>query len=500
MGQRGAGAAAVSTGIPGLDDILAGGLPRRRLYLVQGDPGTGKTTVAVQFLREGVKAGEPVVYVTLSETREELEEMAASHGWSLDGITLYELGDAANTAPEAQQTLFHPAEVELNETMRGVLEVLDRTRPTRVVFDSLSEMRLLSRDGLRYRRLVLSLKQRLLERNATVLLLDDRTTDADDRQLQSIAHGVIQLEHSAPDYGAERRRLRVLKLRGVRYRGGYHDFAIFRGGLAAFPRLIAAEHHRPFEAAWLGSGVAALDALLGGGIDRGASTLFMGPAGVGKSSLVTRYVVSAAERGERAAVFVFDEGRDTFLARAAGLSMDIRGHIEAGRVHLQQVDPSELSPGEFAHRVREQVEAAGVSVVAIDSLNGYVKAMPDERALMPQLHELLAYLAQVGVSTLLILGQHGLTGPMQTPFDVSYLADTVVLLRYFEYAGAVRQAVSVMKKRAGPHERTIRELTLSPAGISVGEPLRDFQGVLRGDPARVRTADVPPGAHDEPRR
>ena len=481
----------VSTGIPGLDDILAGGLPARRLYLLQGDPGTGKTTVAVQFLLEGVRAGEPVVYVTLSETRDELEAMSGSHGWTLEGITLYELGDAgASARPESQQTLFHPAEVELNETMRGVLEVLDRTRPTRVVFDSLSEMRLLARDPLRYRRLILSLKQLLVERDTTVLLLDDRTTDADDRQLQSLAHGVIQLEQVAPEYGAERRRLRVLKLRGVKYRGGYHDFAINKGGLTAFPRLIAAEHHRPFEPCAFRSGVDELDRLLGGGLDRGASTLLIGPAGVGKSSLITRFVVTAAGQGERAALFLFDEGIDIFLARAAGLSMDIRGHVESGRVHVQQVDPAELSPGEFAHRVRLQVEEHGARIIAIDSLNGYLKAMPDEVSLMSQLHELLAYLRQMGTSTLLVLGQYGMAGPMQTPLDVSYLADTVLVLRYFEAAGTVRQAISVMKKRAGAHERTIRELTLSSAGVTVGEPLRDFQGVLSGLPTPVSPAGI----------
>jgi circadian clock protein KaiC len=481
----------VSTGIPGLDDILGGGLPEGRLYLLQGDPGTGKTTVAVQFLLEGVRAGDPVVYITLSETRDELEAMSRSHGWSLKGITLYELGDAgASARPESQQTLFHPAEVELNETMRGVLELLERTRPTRVVFDSLSEMRLLARDPLRYRRLILSLKQLLVERRTTVLLLDDRTTDADDRQLQSLAHGVIQLAQVAPDYGAERRRLRVLKLRGVAYRGGYHDFAITTGGLTAFPRLVAAEHHRPFQPCSLQSGVEALDRLLGGGLDRGASTLLMGPAGVGKSSLITRFVLSAADRGDRSAVFLFDEGAETFLARAAGLSMDIRGHVQDGRVHVQQVDPAELSPGQFAHLVRLQVEEGGASVVAIDSLNGYIKAMPDEVSLMSQLHELLAYLRQMGASTLLVLGQHGLAGPMHTPVDVSYLADTIMVLRYFEVRATVRQAISVMKKRAGAHERTIRELRLTSAGLSVGEPLQDFQGVLSGLPASFSPAVI----------
>jgi circadian clock protein KaiC len=501
MGKSQDGHSTVSTGVAGLDDILAGGLPAGRLYLLQGDPGTGKTTIALRFLLAGVKAGERVIYVTLSESRKEIEGMAASHGWSLDGITLYGLDDAgASAQPEAQQTLFHPAEVELNETMRGVLEVVERTLPTRVVFDSLSEMRLLARDPLRYRRLILSLKQLLLERDTTVLLLDDRATDSEDRQLQSLVHGVIQLEQAAPEYGAERRRLRVVKLRGIRYRSGFHDFTIVRGGLVAFPRLIAAEHHRAFEADWLRSGVDALDRLLGGGLDRGASTLLMGPAGVGKSSLVTRYVRAAADRGERAAVFVFDEGTATFLARARGLAMDLSAHVQGGRVHLQQVDPTEMAPGEFAHAVRQQVEAGGASVVAIDSLNGYMAAMHDERAVVAQFHELLSYLRQVGVSTLIVVGQHGLTGPMASPVDVSYLADTVLLLRYFEFRGAVRQAISVVKKRAGPHERTIRELGFTSAGVTVGEPLQEFVGVLSGVPALV-LGDAP-GAKDpdEPRR
>ena len=491
--ERAAGAEAsprLGTGCAGLDRILEGGFPANRLYLVEGDPGTGKTTLALQFLLEGARRGEPVLYVTLSETKEELTEVARSHGWSLEGVTLHELVPPAESLKaEAQYTIFHPSEVELGETTRLVIEEVERIQPRRVVFDSLSEMRLLARDPLRYRRQILALKQFFAGRKSTVLLLDDRTSTHADLQVQSIAHGVLMLEQLELDYGAERRRLRVSKLRGSRFRGGFHDFAIRTGGVEAFPRLVAADRRRELKSEAVASGVAALDALLGGGLDRGTATLVLGPAGCGKSSLATHFAAAMAVRGERAAAFIFDEGVNTYLSRAAGLGTDLREQVEAGHLTVQQVDPAELSPGEFVHAVCQTVERDGARLVVIDSLNGYLQAMPDERFLTSQMHELLTYLNQQGVVTLLVMAQHGFLGSMSSPVDVSYLADTVVLLRYFEAAGAIRRAISVVKKRTGRHEDTIREMRLSASrGVEVGEPLTSFRGVLTGIP--VLTEDV----------
>ena len=476
--------ARLATGNDGLDSILEGGFPANRLYLVEGDPGTGKTTLALKFLLESVAAGEPVLYVTLSETKEELISVADSHGWSLDGVNIYELIPSEESLKtETQYTIFHPSEVELGETTSAVLEEVERIKPRRVVFDSLSEMRLLARDPLRYRRQILGLKQYFSGRQCTVVLLDDRTSTLGDLQVQSIAHGVLELEHMALEYGAERRRLRVVKLRGSRYRGGYHDFNIETGGIAVYPRLIAAEHRVEFTREAVTSGVREMDALLGGGLDRGTSTLILGPAGSGKSSIAAQFVAAAAERGEHAASFLFDEGRDTYLSRAAGLGKDMREQVEAGQLSVQQVDPAELSPGEFAHRVRSSVVHDGARIVVIDSLNGYLQSMPDERFLTVQMHELLTYLNQQGVVTILVMAQHGFMGSnMNSPVDVSYLADAVLMLRFFEAAGAVRRAISVVKKRTGFHENTIREMRLSSEGVTVGDPLSDFQGVLTGIP------------------
>ena len=482
------------TGVAGLDDVLAGGLTPNRLYLVEGVPGSGKTTLALQFLIEGASRGERVLYVTLSETEEELRAAALSHGWPLDGVTIKQIAPAAeNLQPGAQYTMFHPSEVELGETVRVVLSEVERIKPTRIVIDSLSELRLLAGNPLRYRRQILVLKQFFAGQQSTVVLLDDLTATDHDLQVQSIAHGVLHLEQTASDFGSERRRLRIVKYRGRQYRAGYHDFLIRRGGLQVFPRLVAAEHRRVRGRERMPSGLAPLDALLGGGIDGGTSTLIVGAAGSGKSTLASLFVAAAANRSERSAMFLFDESVQTLLTRCEGLGIALGQHIESGCVALQPIDPAELSPGEFAHSIREAVEKHDVRIVVIDSLNGYLNAMPDERFLAMQLHELLSYLGQQGVATLIIGAHQGLIGAqMTTPVDASYLADAVVLLRYFEAHGEVRQAISVMKKRGGEHERTIREFRLADGAIHVGDPLRRFRGVLTGVPQYDSGGDSTP--------
>jgi circadian clock protein KaiC len=473
----------LATGIEGLDNILEGGFPVHRMYLVEGEPGTGKTTLALHFLMEGAKNGERVLCITLSETRNEMMAVADSHGWSLDGVPIYEvLTPLESLKPETQYTIFHPAEIELGETTSALLKELERVKPTRVVIDSLSEMRLLAREPLRFRRQILALKQYLAGTKGTVLLLDDKVMGTD-LEIHSIVHGVVSLEHLAVEYGSERRRLRVTKLRGTHFRGGYHDFTIITGGLRVYPRLIAAEHHGDFLNGSISSGIPALDKLVGGGLDRGTSTLVLGPAGSGKSTLATQFLAAEAARGQRAAAFVFDELRETFIARAEGVGTEMRSFIKKSVITIQQVDPAELTPGEFAHTVRQAVDRDGVRLVLIDSLNGYLNAMPEERFLSVQMHELLTYLNQQGVVTLLVMAQHGFLGSaMQTPVDVSYLADTVFLLRYFEAEGEIRRALSVIKKRTGPHELTIREMKLDSKGITLGEPLKQFRGVLTGIP------------------
>ncbi|HEU4405322.1 MAG TPA: ATPase domain-containing protein [Polyangiaceae bacterium] len=471
-----------ATGVQGLDDVLNGGLPRGRIYLVEGDPGVGKTTLALQFLLAGAGEGERCLYVTLSETEAELRASAASHGWSLDGLTIFALTPPEDEAGDDQYTLLHPAEVELGEVMHSLLAEVDRVCPTRLVLDSLSEVRLLAQHPLRYRRQILSLKQRLAGGACTTLLLDDRT-DPNDHQLKSLAHGVVTLENVAPAYGATRRRLVVDKLRGVRFREGYHDFVLMTGGLRVFPRLVAAEHHEGFEAGEASSGVRELDALLGGGLARGTSTLLIGPAGSGKSSVAMQFAAAACARGERAVLFVFDENAATLRARAEGLGMRYAEYRERGLLGVTQVDPAEMAPGEFIHGVREEVELRRARLVVVDSLNGYLQAMPGEAFLLNQLHELFTYLGQRGVVTLFVAAQAGLLGPaMSAPVDVSYLADCVMLFRYFESAGRVRKAVSAVKKRTGRHENAIREFELGPGGLRVGAPLDAFRGVLTGVP------------------
>ena len=492
--------ARAASSVEGLDLVLGGGFPAHRLYLIDGDPGTGKTTLALQFLREGVRRGEPVLYVTLSETREELQSVADSHGWSLDGITIHELANDESLRPDTQYTVFHPSEVELSDTMNTVLQTIERVRPRRTVFDSLSEMRLLARDALRYRRQILALKQFFIGRQCTVLLLDDRTAAGGDQQLQSLVHGVVRLEQLSPEYGGERRRLRILKLRGVDFRGGYHDYTIKTGGIHAYPRLIAAEHHEPFTAEMLPSGVAALDALVGGGLGRGTTTLIMGPAGSGKTLIASHFVTTAAKRGEHTAMFVFDEGRTTLLAGTKGIGLDLQPHIDADRITVQQIDSAELSPGEFVHRVRDVVENRNARVVVVDSLNGYMNSMPEERFLGAHLHELFAYLRQRGVVTIVVMSQHGVIGNMQSSVDVSYVADAVLLTRFFEAQGAVRKAISIVKKRASGHEDTIRELKITAKGLHLSEPLRDLRGIFTGVPEEVGKLLRPEGDGDGERQ
>src|SRR5687768_17149678 len=478
--------AAAATGVAGLDDILNGGLTPNRLYLLEGMPGSGKTTLAFQFLMEGVRRGEPVLYVTLSETAEEIRAVAASHGWTLDGISVRELVPSEQSLePGEQYTVFHPSEVELSDTTKKILEDVENLKPSRIVFDSLSELRLLAGNPLRYRRQILALKQFFAGRRCTVVLLDDLTAAEHDLQVQSIAHGASLLEHTMPAFGPPRRRLSVTKYRGREFRGGYHDYAIRRGGIEVYPRLIAAEHRSDSSRERLPSGLAGLDKLVGGGLERGSSTLIQGAAGTGKSTISALFCARAAERGEHAALFIFDESANTLFSRLDGLGIELRKHVDAGLVSVQQVDPAELSPGEFVHAIRQAVEKRHARIVVIDSLNGYLNAMPDEKFLIVQLHELLTYLGQRGVASVLVAAQHGLMGAqMHAPVDASYLADAVVLLRYFEAEGEVRQALSVVKMRGGEHERSIREFSMRGGRITIGEPLRDYRGVLTGVPER----------------
>jgi len=474
------------TGITGLDEVLGGGLERERVFLLEGSPGTGKTTIAMQFLIAGAAAGERVLYITLSETAEELRAGGRSHGWDLEGVTVFELIPPENLLDEdQQQSLLYSSDLELGETTKRIFEAFERIRPQRVVLDSLSEIRLLAQSSLRYRRQLLSLKHYFVRQGTTVLLLDDLTSEAADRTVHSIAHGVIRLEEMAPEYGAERRRLRVLKYRGRRFRGGFHDLNIEEGGVRVFPRLISAEYRTRFARDVLPSESAELSALLGGGVERGSSVLILGPSGTGKSLLTLTFVQGAISRGESAALFIFDEEIGLLFNRALGLGIDLQAMVDAGRLTVNQVDAAELTPGEFSERVRRTVEDGGARTIIIDSLNGYEAAMPGENALVLHMHELLQYLNRQGATSFLTVAQHGLVGDMRSPVDVTYLADTVILLRYFEALGRVRRAISVVKKRTGPHEDTIREFRIGGRGLTLGEPLVEFQGVLRGVPTLV---------------
>jgi circadian clock protein KaiC len=476
-------AAPIPTGVPGLDDILAGGYAANRAHLVEGRPGSGKTTLGLQFLLDGASRGETCLYITLSESKRELLSVAGRHGWSLDGIEIFELvPPELSLDPKQQQSLVYSSELELGETVRMALAEIERVKPARVVFDSLSEIRLLSQGSLRYRRQVLALKSYFLLNDATVVMLDDLTSEQDDLNLHSISHAVIRLEQIVPAYGAERRRLKVTKMRGTAFRGGYHDFVIQRGGLRLFPRLVASDHHRPFAFDTVPSGVPELDSILGGGLSRGTSTLIVGPSGAGKSTLALSYLWAALERGEPALMVSFDETVGILLQRAKGVGFDLARHLETGRLTVEQIDPANISPGEFSGRVRQAVEQGGTRVVVIDSLTGYLNAMPEQPFIVLQMHELLTYLNQQGVVTMLILAQHGMVGQMATPVDLTYLSDAVVLLRFFEAEGRIRRALSVLKRRTGAHEDTIREFRIDGQGLRVGPPLEQFRGVLTGVP------------------
>jgi circadian clock protein KaiC len=478
-----------STGIAGLDRILNGGLPANRLYLVEGNPGTGKTTLGLHFLMEGVRVGESALYVTLSESREELESAARSHGWLLEGIEILDLADSGNSIDaDSRYTVFHPSEVELDDTTRQILATVERVKPNRIVFDSLSEMRMLAADPLRFRRQILALKQYFIKCGATVLMLDDRTSDDPDRQLESIAHGVISLDYVPSEYGRQRHSLRIVKVRGLAFQSGDHDFNIETGGLKVFPRLTADDRTPETDGRLLLSGEPNLDTLVGG-LNYGTSTILLGPAGVGKSTLSMMYVVAAAKRGERSAIYVFDEAPQTMFARAAALGLDVERNVKEGLVTVRQIQIAELTPGEFAHMVSAEVEQNNARIVVIDSVNGYLMATPQARFLTMQFHDLLDYLNRRGVISIMIVGQYGLVGAMHAPIDLSYLSDTVVMMRYFEAEGSIHQAISVLKKRGGSHERTIREYRIDKGGIRLGEPLKEFQGVLTGVPVFKGSAD-----------
>jgi circadian clock protein KaiC len=471
-----------ATGIVGFDAFTQGGFAARRIYLLEGDPGVGKTTFALQFLLEGVAKGEKVLLLSLAESIDELASVAESHGWSLKDINIFNLS-ASETMQEAQYSILQPSEVELGETIEKIVAEVDRLKPSRIVLDSLSEMRLLAQTPLRYRRQILALKKHFIGRNSTVLLLDDRAGESKDLTLQSLVHGVVELQKYSPVYGKARRKLQVVKMRGVDFQAGFHDFSIVKGGIRVYPRLVASDHKTDFKPGRCSSNIAELDEILGGGLDRGTATLIVGPAGSGKSSLAALYAFRAAENGESAAIFTFDEGIETLLTRTRALNIDLAPHIEAGRIHLQQIDPAEMSPGEFMWHVKHVVEDIGAKFVVIDSLTGYLDAMPESEFLTIQMHEMLTYLNHQGVVSILTMAQHGYLGAnMSSPADISYLADTVIVLRYFEARGEIKKAISVMKKRSGDHQTAIREYTLGPDRIRVGRELKDFHGILTGTP------------------
>jgi circadian clock protein KaiC len=475
-----------------MDEVLGGGLPKGHIYLVEGESGAGKSTIGLHFVLEGRRLGERTLWITMSETERELHDAARSHGWALDGVDILNLVVSQEVLKsEEKYSFFAPADVEFNDTTRAIVAAVERIKPARVVFDPFSDIRHLVRDTLRYRRQVLALRDFFAEQQCTVLLMQEMTRGASgDIQAEALTHGYLTLHQDSPEYGGQRRRLRIHKMRGIAFRDGYHDFAIHTGGIRVYPRLVAAQHFDDLPEESISSGMDRLDNLLHGGVDRGSSMLIMGAAGVGKSTLATQYAAAAAARGEPVALFIFDETLRTWKARSEKLGMDIGKHVASGIVRPRQIDTAEFSPGQFAHLVMNAVEA-GAQMVVIDSLSGYLSAMPEERFLSTHVHELLTFLSYRNVVTILTLAQHGLVGErVQSPVDLSYLADTVLLLRYFEAFGSVKRALSVVKKRSGPHEVLIREMQLGPPeGIKIGEPLTQFQGVLTGRP--IYTGEEP---------
>ncbi len=479
------------TGISGLDEILRGGLPENRLYLLLGSPGAGKTTIALQYLLEGAARGEQGLYIALSETRDEILSVARSHGWPIDRISIFELSALEQQlAQEERNTVFHPAEIELNKTTQMLLQRIQEVKPRRLVLDSLSELRLLSDSALRYRRQMLSLKQFFAGQQMTVLLLDDHSADGGDLHVQSIAHGVIMVEKVVSSYGSEKRRITINKMRGLNFIGGFHDAMIVPGGMRIFPRVVgSAQPPRPPARGVAVSGIKELDTLLGGGLERGTSCLLLGPAGTGKSTVALQFSVAAAERGEAVLICIFEENRETMVARCRSVGLPIESHLEAGRIQLLEVDPAELAPGEFAHCVIDEVRKRGATIVVIDSLNGYMQAMADSSHLVIQLHELLSFLNRHGVLSLMTVAQSGIVGQMHAPVELTYLADTVILLRFFEQNGRLKKAISVIKKRIGAHEDTLREFRIDGQGLRVGAPLDQFHGILTGTPTFVGSSE-----------
>jgi circadian clock protein KaiC len=482
------------TNIEGLDNVLLGGFVEHGFYLIQGDPGSGKTTLALQFIHGRLLAGNRCLYVSLTESRRDLESTCRSHGWSLEGLELRDMARPYSALTEqSSASVFHPADTELSEMTKLLVADVERVRPEFVVFDGLSELRLLSGDPLRYRRQLLSLKEFFAAKGVTALLLDDRSAGFVDMQPESLVGGNIVLERFMPAYGRSRRRLYVSKVRGAHFREGYHDYEIITGGVRVYPRLVAGEHHDKFRSALCPSGIANLDSMLNGGLSAGSTTLLLGPAGAGKSTVSVQFVVNALRAGKKAAIYIFDEVMHILIERAEKLCFGKAGgfqsYVEEGLLHAQQIDPAEMSPGAFAHEVKRVVEA-GAQVIVIDSLNGYLNSMPEEGFLTTHLHELFAYLNQKGVLTIIVVAQQGMMANGAPPdVDVSYLADTVVLFRYFEADAALHQAISVFKRRTGPHERMIRQLSIDENGINVGEPLRKFRGIMTGIPQYERTTE-----------
>ncbi|PRY06143.1 ATPase domain-containing protein [Paraburkholderia sp. BL25I1N1] len=477
----------VLTGIPELDFVLRGGLPKYRLHLIEGAPGTGKTTIALRFLIDGVRNQESCLYVTFSESTDELVSAARTHGWDVGGIDFFELvPDEAQAAQ--QQTVLLPAEIELDKTVQRIIARIEATHPDRIVIDSVSELRLLAHDPFIYRRQLSSLKRFLQGRCITTILLDDLRFN-DDGELQSLVHGVISLSSSERDYGAGRRRLRIAKMRGTNLMSGWHDYALVTGEVLVFPSLIANDHTSDVRGAPLRSGSPGLDEILGSGLDRGTTTMLIGPSGAGKSSLALSYALAGARNGEHAAYFSFDEAYEIFVRRGQSLGLDPQPALASGQLAWQRMNPSRISPGEFVWAVRREVEDKNARVVVIDSINSYLSTMPEERSLIAQLHELLTYLNRRGVVTLLLLAQQGVLGDVENPVDLSFLSDTVLLLRFFEAAGQLRRAVTVIKRRTGAHDTAIHEFRLSGHGVEIGRPLRDLHGIFSGVPTYSGSPD-----------